>query len=106
MDIFCPVPHRGQSKADYEKNPETIGDMYQALKGGDMDMQKRLWGFANHFNPQPREYNGKVYQPSEADHAFRAALDAFLDWEKKHHNDTAPPETQTQFASPDEDYPF
>jgi len=96
--VFCPVPHRGQTKSDYEKNPETIGDLYVAMKDGDTEAQKRLWGFANHFNPQPREYNGKVYQPSEADHAFREALDAFVEWEARHGKDTT-----GNPASPDPD---
>jgi hypothetical protein len=42
---------------------------------------KRLFGFAHHYKPEPRTVGNKTYQPSEADHLFREALTAFLEWD-------------------------
>jgi hypothetical protein len=90
FDVVCPIPNKGQKRDDYLKKPDTIRSLYFATKAGDEGAQKRLWGFANHYEPTAREHNGKVYQPSEADKVFRQALDAFLEWEGKHGKDTGP----------------
>ncbi|HEX4646235.1 MAG TPA: hypothetical protein VH598_11575 [Verrucomicrobiae bacterium] len=77
-DVICPMPRKGMKKAEYDKHPDTIRSLYDQRE--DAEIRNRLFGFANLWNPEPREYNGKTYQPSAADHAFRAALDAFLEW--------------------------
>jgi len=87
-DIICPIPHKGQKRDDYLANPDTIKSLYSATKAGDEEAQKRLWGFANNWMPEAREYNGKTYQPTKADYQFRDALDAFLEWHEKHGKDT------------------
>jgi len=79
-DVICPLPHRGEKRSDYEKSPDTIGSLYEAMKGGDEAAQKRLWGFARGWTPEPRTVNGKTYQPSEADLKFREALNDFMSW--------------------------
>lgn len=98
FDIFCPIPHKGEKKADYDRNPETIGELYQSAKAGNDDDRKRLFGFARNWKPAAREFQGKTYQPTEADLVFRDALDAFMVWEEKHGKDTDPEERQNTTA--------
>ena len=86
--VICPIPRRGQKKADYDRAPETILSMYTAMKSGDEDASKRLWGFAKQWDPQPRTVGDKTYPVTEAERTFREALDAFLAWEEKHGRDT------------------
>lgn len=81
-DVIISIPRKGQKKAEYEKNPDTIGSLYDALKNGDDYARSRLFGLANDWECKPREYNGKTYPPSEGDKATRKALDAFLAWEE------------------------
>lgn len=82
-DVIVTVPHKGEKRADYIKNPDTIRSLYDDMKGGDYDAQKRLFGFVSHYNPEPWKGNdGKMRQPSEADLQFRRALDAFADYEE------------------------
>ncbi len=70
---------------EYLAAPDTIGSLYDAAAGNqDSEAAKRLFGFANNWQPEPREYNGKTYQPSKADYLFREALDAFLGWHEEH----------------------
>lgn len=90
MDVICPIPRKGQKKAEYDKEPDSIGSLYEAMKGGDEAAQKRLWGFAKHWQPAPHDYNGKTYQPSKQELLFREALDAFCDWHDKHGQDADP----------------
>jgi hypothetical protein len=90
FEVICPIPNKGQKRDEYMKKPDTIRSLYVACKAGDDGAGKRLWGFANHYEPTAREHNGKVYQPTEADKVFRTALDAFLEWEGKHGKDTRP----------------
>ena len=80
-DVIITVPRKGMKKADYIREPDTIKSLYCATKTGDEDAQNRLFGMANKWKPEPYEYNGKTYQPSDADHKCRAALDNFLSWE-------------------------
>ena len=88
--VIIPVPHKGMKKADYDKKPDTIEGLYTAVKEGDQAAQARLFGLAKKWNPEPREWNGKIYQPTDADHICRAALDDFADWEEKHRGDAQP----------------
>ncbi len=78
------VPRRGQKRADYIKNMDTIGSLYVAAKAGSDEDRKRLWGMAQEWSPQPytNPTSGKTYQPSPEDHACRAGLDAFLEFEE------------------------
>lgn len=80
-DIICPVPRQGQTRNDYMRNPQTIRCLYDAMKAGDESAQKRLWGFASHFEPKPWVgKDGVTRPPGEADVQFRKALDAFKAW--------------------------
>lgn len=81
-DVICPIPHKNEKRADYEKNPDTIRSLYDAAKGGDDSSRSRLFGFANKWKPEPRTVGDKTYQPSAADLKFRDALDSFLAWEE------------------------
>lgn len=99
--VICPIPRRGMAKRDYDLHPDTIISLYTAMKSGDEEAGKRLWGFARNWTPEPREYNGRTYPVTEADKAFREALDAFCDWEDKHGKDTKgqPEEEQARTAA-------
>lgn len=88
--IIIPIPRKGMKRDEYMKKPDTIGALFDLRHGQDEEGQaarQRLWGMIHNFDPQPREYNGKIYQPSEADHKCREALDAFQDWFEKNHPD-------------------
>lgn len=89
-DVIIPIPRKGMKKVEYEKHPDTIGALYDIRHGSDDESQaarQRLWGLVNNFDPQPREFNGKTYQPSDADYRCRDALDAFAEYFKKNHPD-------------------
>lgn len=78
-DIILTVPPRGSKKAEYNKRPDTIRSLYDAMKDGDETAKSRLWGLAKQWNPEPyTAANGKVYQPTDADWKARKALDAFV----------------------------
>lgn len=83
--VICPIPRKGMTRADYLKKPETVLDLYNLAKQGDDSAKKRLFGFANNWKPEPREWKGKTYPVSDAELTFRKALDAFLEWEKEKH---------------------
>ncbi len=83
-DIMCPIPHKGEKRDAYLKNPDTIRSLYDAMKGGAKEAQDRLFGFANRWKPEARTVGDKTYQPSAADLKFREALDAFIRWEIEH----------------------
>ena len=88
FDIICPIPRKGMKRDAYLRAPDTIGSLYKATKDGDQDAQKRLFGFANNWNPEPRPRDGGGTWPvTQEEINFREALDAFLDWEEKHHGD-------------------
>ncbi len=81
FSIIVPVPHKGEKRDAYLKNPDTIGSLYRAVKSGDQSAQARLWGFVNHFEPKGwTKRSGEQMPPSDVDVKFRAALDEFLDW--------------------------
>jgi len=111
FDVICPIPNKGQRRDDYLKDPDSIGTLYAAMKDGDQAAQKRLWGFAKHWQPEPREYKGKTYPVSKEETLFREALDSFVEWEEKHKQDPQqpllPPEDPGQDQAPqDDDVPF
>lgn len=87
-DIIISVPRKGMKKAEYDKKPDTIGALWELRHGSDDEAaaaRQRLFGLVHNWDAKPREYNGKIYQPSEADVKCREALDAFADWFKKNH---------------------
>lgn len=87
-EIIVSVPRKGMKKADYDKHPDTIGGLFDMRHGNDDDSaaaRQRLFGLVHNFDPKPREYNGKVYQPTAADLKCREALDAFWEYFEKNH---------------------
>lgn len=87
-DIIIPMPRKGMKKADYDKHPDTIGSLYELRHGSDDEAdeaRKRLWWLAKEWEPKSREFKGKIYEPTAADHKCREALDAFCDWWEKNH---------------------
>lgn len=90
-DIIVPIPHKGQSRAEYLKSPETLGSLYESRHGDDENAQiarQRLWGFVTNYQPKPwTKRDGTQMPPSEADVKFREALDAFLEFFKREHPD-------------------
>lgn len=88
MEVIVPIPHKGMKKADYMKNPDTIGSLFRA-RHSNREAMRRLMGFVGHYVPEgwtnPRT-NVRT-PPSEADKAFRVALDAFSEWYEKHGQD-------------------
>lgn len=85
-DIIIPIPRKDIKKDEYLRNPDTIGSLYDVIHD-DEEARKRLWWLAKQWNPQPREFKGRTYNPTEADHKCRKALDDFCDWWAKNHPD-------------------
>jgi hypothetical protein len=88
---IVPIPRKGMKRDEYLKNPDTIGSLYDARKD-DEDARKRLWGLRKGgeecgWVPKPREYNGKTYQPSEADKKFYLAMKDFAAWYDENHQE-------------------
>lgn len=81
-DVVITVPRKGEKKAEYDKHPDTIGLLYQAMKDGNEEAGHRLWGLAKNWDCAPREFKGKIYQPTDADKVCREALDAFVEYEE------------------------
>lgn len=89
-DVIVTVPRKGMKKAEYEAHPDTIGALYDLRHGNDEEAEsarRRLWWLAKEWKPEPREFKGKVYQPSQADFKAREALDAFLVFFERNHPD-------------------
>jgi Mitochondrial genome maintenance MGM101. len=86
FNAIVPIPHKGQKRADYLKNPDTIGSLFDA-RHDDEDARRRLFGLRDHFEPKPWTGNdGKQRPPTKADQDFRKALDAFSDYYDKNHD--------------------
>jgi hypothetical protein len=88
-NVICPIPRKGQKRTEYLQSPDTIKSLYLAAKDGIEDARKRLFGFANNWQPEAREYNGKTYPPTTEDHAFRKALDDYLAFREQNVSDLA-----------------
>ena len=91
FNVIVPIPRKGMKRDEYLRNPDTIGSLYD-LRKDDETARKRLWGLRKGgeecgWVPKPREFNGKIYQPSDADKAFYKALKQFADWYDENHND-------------------
>lgn len=83
--VIVPIPHRGQKRDEYLKNPDTIGSLFDARHDDD-ESRSRLFGFFHNFTPKPwTGKDGKERPPSDSDKKFRVALDAFGDWFEKNH---------------------
>lgn len=87
MKVIVPVPHKGQKRDEYLKNPDTIGSLYDQRHGADMDAQtarERLYGFLHHYQPEGWvKRDGTKMPPSDSDKLFREALDAFGEFLEK-----------------------
>lgn len=89
-DVIVTVPRKGMKKMEYEAHPDTIGSLFDLRHGNDEEAEsarRRLWWLAKEWKPEPREFKGKVYQPSQADFKAREALDAFLVFFERNHPD-------------------
>lgn len=88
-EIIVPVPRKGQKRADYLTNPDTIGSLYDARHGDDEESQakrQRLWGFLHHYTASGWVgKDGKAHPPSKDDIEFRKALDACLAYHAANH---------------------
>jgi hypothetical protein len=82
------VPRRGMKRDEYLQNPDTIGGLYRAMKDGDADAGKRLWGLARGWSPEPyvSPKDGKKYPVSKEDAQCRIDLDTFCDWYDNNHD--------------------
>jgi hypothetical protein len=75
------VPRRGMKRAEYLQNPDTIQSLYSAMKNGDADAQKRLWGMVKGWTPEPYvDANQKKWPVKQEDFDCRVALDLFADY--------------------------
>jgi hypothetical protein len=84
-DYIVPIPHKGQKRADYVGNEDTIGSLYEA-RHDDEEARRRLWGFCTNYEPKGWvKNNGTQMPPSKTDIEFRAMLDAFQSWFEKNH---------------------
>lgn len=111
LKFVVPIPYKGQKRDEYLKNPDTIGGLYEAAKGGDTKARTRLFGFAEHFEPKGWEKrDGTPMPPSETDKKFREALDAFMEWRegKEQTDENRPRDVPHHDDMPpgDDDVPF
>lgn len=93
--VVITIPRRGMKKVEYDKQPDTIGSLYRAMKAGDENAQSRLFGIAHNFEVK-KTWTGNdnkehARKPSEvlADEDLRTALNEFLSWaeERKEQGD-------------------
>lgn len=88
-NVIVSKPRKGMKKAEYERHPDTLGALYDLRHGNDEEAQaarQRLWGLAEHA-PEPRQFNGRTYQPTEADWTTYRAAQAFKEWFAANHPD-------------------
>lgn len=92
-DIIIPIPRRGMKKNEYNKDPDTIGRLFDARHKQDEQseyMRQRLWGILEgaretNWIPQPRKVGDQTYNPTDADRKCYEALRAFDEWFKDNH---------------------
>lgn len=84
-DQIITLPRKGSKRSEYFTNgPDTIGSLWDAMKNGDGEAQRRLYGVASNWNPEPYVgADGKKYPVSKEDAECRIALDQFLAWTKE-----------------------
>lgn len=86
-EIVVPVPHKGQKRDEYLKNPDTIRSLYDA-RHEDEDSRSRLFGFLSYYEPKGwTNREGKEMPPNATDLKFREALDEFGKWFQNAHPD-------------------
>ena len=88
MKIIVPIPHKGETRAEYLKHPDTIGSLFQMRHGNDEESQaarQRLWGFVEHFEAKEWQGRNGLMPPSATDIKFREALTAFGVWFEQNH---------------------
>lgn len=96
FDVIVHVPPKGMKKAEYMKNPHTIGWLYEQRHESE-DARKRLFGFVHNYEAVGwTDSSQKFHPPTESDKTLRLALDAFAEFEEKHKNDTAMEREATQ----------
>jgi hypothetical protein len=79
-EIVVPVPHKGQKRDEYLKNPDTIRSLYDARHENE-EARARLFGFLSYYEPKGwTNREGKEMPPNATDLKFREALDAFGVW--------------------------
>lgn len=86
---LVPIPRKGQKRADYLKNPDSLGSLYDKRHGNDEESQycrQRLWGLIHHYEPKPfTKRDGTVIPPSQDELDFVKQLEAFKAyWEANH----------------------
>ena len=88
-DVMVVVPRKGQTRAQYLDNPETLGQLFDARHGNDDESalaRRRLFGFVNGYEAKGwTGRDGKIRPPSPDDVKFREALTAFDVWFKANH---------------------
>lgn len=83
------VPRRGMKRQEYLAAPDTIGSLYVAMKNGDQEAQKRLWGMVKGWNPEPYvDGNGKKWPVKAEDAQCRIDLDCFADFYASKHGES------------------
>lgn len=84
-NAIVPVPHKGEKRDAYLKNPDTIGSLFEA-RHEDEDARKRLFGFAHNFEPKGwTKRDGTEMPPNKSDIEFREKLDQFMEWYEENH---------------------
>lgn len=79
-EIVVPVPHKGQKRDEYLKDPDTIASLYGARHENE-DARSRLFGFLSYYEPKGwTNREGKEMPPNATDLKFREALDEFGKW--------------------------
>jgi hypothetical protein len=69
MRVVCPVPPKGMKKADYERNPSTLGQIMRTDN-------RRAFGLVMNFKADGwTNREGKYYGPTDADKRFAAACE-------------------------------
>lgn len=88
-EVIVPVPRKGQKRADYVGNEDTLGSLFDQRHGNDEESKaarQRLWGFVNHYEPKGWvKKDGTKMPPSDVDIKFREALDALAQWFSETH---------------------
>lgn len=86
-DVIISLPRKGMRRDEYLANPDTIGSLFDLRHGNDEEAQaarQRLFGLLK-WEPKPREFKGKIYQPSDSDWATHKGLQQFAAWFADNH---------------------
>lgn len=86
-NVIISLPRKGMKRDEYLANPDTIGSLFDLRHGNDEEAQaarQRLFGLLK-WEPKPREFKGKIYQPSDSDWATHKGLQQFAAWFAANH---------------------